>query len=181
VRLSDSAIRERIESGSIVFAPSVGDKAIQPTSIDLRLGQSILSYESWRSLDPREGSAGLEVVSDTGDYLISPGEFVLGSTLERVEVPYDLVGIVEGKSSLGRLGLAVHITAGFIDPGFRGHITLELKNVNRVAIRLYPEMFICQLCFETIYGKVLRPYGSVGLGSKYQDSVGTIGAKASER
>lgn len=180
MRLSDSAIRERLTNGSIVITPMLEDRAIQPTSLDLRLSPMVQEYRGEKHvLDPEEGYTPHTFSIDT--YILPPGGFVLGSTIERVDVPNDLVGIVEGKSSLGRLGLAVHITAGFIDPGFRGNITLELKNVNRFPIRLRRRMSICQLCFETIEGEVLRPYGSPGLGSRYQDSHGTIGARGVRR
>ena len=105
---------------------------------------------------------------------MEPGDFILGSTVEHIEVPPDLAARVEGKSSLGRLGLMVHVTAGFIDPGFKGNITLELKNLSHRSITLKTGMPISQICFEELSGKVLRPYGSEGLGSKYQSSKGTV-------
>lgn len=177
MRLSDSTIRRCLEEGRIKIDPTLEDRAFQPTSIDLHLSSVLRLYQRESCIiDPEKGHLTREVSVD-GYYDLPAGEFVLGSTIERVELPVDLVSVVEGKSSLGRLGLAVHITAGFIDPGFQGNITLELKNVNHHPIRLHVGMAICQLCFERIDGVVDRPYGSAGLGSRYQGSQGTVGAK----
>lgn len=186
MRLSDSAIRERIDrngKGRIIITPSLKDEAIQPASIDLRLSSSFRIYlpARFRDLPVLDPSKGFETSTFEADvYILEPGEFLLASTLEKIEVPDDLVAVVDGKSTLGRLGLAVHVTAGFIDPGFRGNITLEMRNLNIYPIRLRKDMPICQLGFETLEGKVLRPYGSEGLGSKYQDSAGTVGAKVAK-
>lgn len=151
--LSDSAIREELTKGSLVIKPNPLDKAIQPASVDLHLESNWLGH----SLDP--------------------GEFFLSSTLEWIEIPHYLAARVEGVSSLARNGLLVHATAGFIDPGFRGNITLELKNISSDIISLLPGMRISQICFLKVEGNVLRPYGSEGLGSKYQDSKGTVAPK----
>ena len=165
-------------TGRIVVDPNPADASLQPASIDLHLDQTLREYvDTCLPLDIRNPPE-LKSINIRRGFLLPKGDFILGSTAERVEIPSDLVAIVEGKSSLGRLGLAVHITAGFIDPGYRGHITLELHNVNKLPIVLYPGMAICQLCFETLEGEVQRPYGSNGLGSRYQDSEGTISPRA---
>lgn len=164
VILSDSEIMRRMELMSeqrIVINPEPDMRAIQPASVDLRLSPQII----YKGIPGR--------VKDD-KYVMTPGQFVFGSTIERIEVPPDLAARVEGKSSLGRVGLMVHVTAGFIDPGFRGNITLELKNLSDEPITLEVGMPISQVCFLEVFGKVLRPYGSEELGSKYQDSEGTI-------
>ena len=162
----------------IVIDPLPEDGAIQPASIDLHLSRSILLYPlNQTELDPLKPSE-LEKYDICPYYWLDADEFVLGSTIERVELPSDIYARVEGKSSLGRCGLQVHVTAGFIDPGFCGNITLEIKNVNMCIINLRPGMPIAQICFGRLDGRVVRPYGSDGLGSKYQGSRGTIGPKA---
>lgn len=174
MRLSDAAIRARLDEGSLVIDPAPRDRAIQPASIDFHLSPYLCWYAAGSEpvVPHSHCTTWSSCISD--EMVLEPGDFILGSTLERLELPSDLVATVEGKSSLGRIGLAVHITAGFIDPGFRGHITLELKNMNRVPVKLVPRMPICQIGFEPLVGKVERPYGSVGLGSRYQDSQGTV-------
>lgn len=183
MKLSDSEIKRRMltkDSEQIIITPELGSHCIQPTSVDLHLAPTLRLYPPpvpgrRLVLDPEKGADTHEQGFET--YELEPGEFLLASTFEHVTIPTDLVAIVEGKSSLGRVGLAVHITAGFIDPGFRGNITLELKNVNAHPIKLTGGMAICQLCFEPILGTVERPYGSAGLRSRYQNSEGTIGAR----
>ena len=183
MKLSDSEIKRRMfvkGREQIIITPEPGSQSIQPTSVDLHLSSTLRLYplpiRGLRLvLDPEQGADTRE--KHFGTHELEPGDFLLASTLEHVTIPHDLVAIVEGKSSLGRIGLAVHITAGFIDPGFRGNITLELKNVNAHPILLTGGMAICQLCFEPILGTVERPYGSPGLRSRYQDSTGTIGAR----
>lgn len=178
--LSDSEIRRRMasedEESRIVVYPEPADCDIQPASIDLRLSSDLLVFSSKfypSKFHPIEYGKQPIMEKVSIPYILEPGEFLLGSTSEWVEVPNDLVARVEGKSSLGRIGLMVHVTAGFIDPGFRGNITLELKNLSDALIKLEEGMPICQICFEKVFGKVLRPYGSDGLGSKYQGSKGT--------
>lgn len=183
MKLSDSEIKRRMlvkGREQIIITPEPGWHCIQPTSVDLHLSSMLRLYPQPVPgqpliLDPEQGADTREQGFET--YVMVPGDFILASTFEHVTIPTDLVAIVEGKSSLGRVGLAVHITAGFIDPGFRGNITLELKNVNAHPIKLTGGMAICQLCFETILGTVERPYGSPGLRSRYQNSEGTIGAR----
>jgi dCTP deaminase len=170
--LSDGTITELVDAGRITIDP--WDHAmVQPASIDLRLGDSFRVFHNHRvtSIDLRDPPANLteEVVIEDGDaFVIHPGEFCLGRTLEYVELPDDLVARIEGKSSLGRLGLIVHATAGFCDPGFKGTLTLELNNLTRVPIVLRPGPPIAQLSFMTLDRPAQRPYGSPELGSHYQ-------------
>lgn len=167
--LSDLSIREEIQSGNLVIDPFPLNEAFQPASVDLRLNDK---DDFQPKLCKRR-----YVGNDNGNKyktLLYPGQFVLTSTLERVEIPNYLSARVEGKSSLGRKGLMVHVTAGFIDPGFKGNITLELKNLSSSIIFLKPGMYISQICFMRLDGKVLRPYGSEGLKSRYQNSVGLV-------
>lgn len=170
--LSDGTITELVDAGRITIEPW-DYSMVQPASIDLRLGDSFRVFHNHRvtSIDLRNPPANLteEVAIDEGDaFVIHPGEFCLGRTLEYVELPDDLVARIEGKSSLGRLGLIVHATAGFCDPGFKGSLTLELNNLTRVPIKLYPGLPIAQLSFMTLDRAAQKPYGSPGLGSHYQ-------------
>jgi dCTP deaminase len=146
---------------------------VQPASVDLRLGDSFRVFHNHRAsaIDLRNPPENLteEVIVGADDaFVIHPGEFCLGRTLEWVELPDDIVARIEGKSSLGRLGLIVHATAGFCDPGWKGTLTLELNNLTRIPIRLYPGLPIAQLSFMTLDRPAQRPYGSPGLGSHYQ-------------
>jgi dCTP deaminase len=173
--LSDATIRELIESGRIVIEP--WDPAmIQPASVDIRLGKSFRVFHNHRiqSIDlgnpPRDLTEHVEV-GDDGEFVIHPGEFVLGRTHELVEIPDDVVCRIEGKSSIGRLGLVVHATAGFVDPGFKGTLTLEIANFNSVPIVLRPGLPICQLSFMALDQPAERPYGHPDLGSHYYGQV----------
>ena len=172
--LSDGTIRRLIEAGRITIDPWDPDR-VQPASVDLRLGDSFRVFHNHRTtaIDLREPPSNLteEVVVEEGAFVIHPGEFVLGRTLEWVELPDDIVARIEGKSSLGRLGLIVHATAGFCDPGWKGTLTLELNNLTRVPIKLYPGLPIAQLSFMTLDAPAERPYGSEALGSHYQGQV----------
>src|ERR687889_2641689 len=146
---------------------------VQPASIDLRLGDSFRVFHNHRitAIDLRELPPNLTeevTIGPDEPFVIHPGEFCLGRTLERVELPDDLVARVEGKSSLGRLGLIVHATAGFVDPGFRGTLTLEITNLTRVPIKLYAGLPIAQLSFMALDAPAEHPYGSEALGSHYQ-------------
>ncbi len=170
--LSDGTILESVTSGRIRIEPW-DPRMVQPASVDLRLGDSFRVFHNHRAtaIDLREPPSNLteEVVVPEGEaFVIHPGEFCLGRTLEWVRIPDDIVARIEGKSSLGRLGLIVHATAGFCDPGFEGTLTLELNNLTRVPIRLYPGLPIAQLSFMTLDRPARRPYGSPGLGSHYQ-------------
>lgn len=149
---------------------------IQPASIDLRLGNVFIALYPSRVIDMRDRLVETYTtnVGPDGHYPLMPGEFVLGTTIERVEIGPRLTAKIEGKSSLGRMGLAVHVTAGFIDPGFRGQITLELFNAGPGEIWLRPGLAICQVAFTECMSCARRPYGSPGLGSRYQDQVGVV-------
>ena len=174
--LADRAIRRLIEAGRIEIDP-YDPTLLQPSSLDVRVDRLFRVFRNSRYpfIDVKQKQEELtEIVEVTGDeaFILHPGEFVLGSTLERVRLPDDLVARLEGKSSLGRLGLLIHSTAGFIDPGFNGHVTLELSNVANLPITIYPEMKIGQLSFVQMNEAAERPYGSAGMGSKYQDQRG---------
>jgi dCTP deaminase len=182
VILSDRSLREQLDAGRIVIDP-LDESLIQPSSIDVRISHLFRVFRNHTRgvIDVKEDMNDLteliEIPVDehgVGDdpFMLHPGEFVLGSTLERVAVPDDLVGRVEGKSSLGRLGLLIHSTAGFIDAGFDGHITLELANVASLPITLYPGMKIGQVSFMQMTSPADNPYGSGAHGSKYQGQRG---------
>jgi dCTP deaminase len=169
--LSDGTIRRLVDEQRIRIEP--WDPAmVQPASVDLKLGTSFRVFHNHRApaIDLRDPPAGLtEHVQIEGDasFVIHPGEFVLGTTVEWVELPDDVVARIEGKSSLGRLGLIVHATAGFVDPGFRGTLTLEITNLTRVPIVLWPGKPIAQLSFMALDQAAERPYGHPDLGSHY--------------
>src|ERR1700684_586191 len=174
--LSDRTIREELEAGRIVIDP-LGDGCIQPSSVDLHVDRyfRIFRNHTSRVIDVREDQEDLTELVDIGDedpLILHPGEFLLGSTSERVALPDDLVARLEGKSSLGRLGLLIHSTAGFVDAGWDGHLTLELSNVANLPITLYPGMKIGQISFLQMTTAAENPYGSQGLGSKYQGQRG---------
>ena len=170
--LSDRTIERLIGEGRIAIDP-YDASLIQPSSVDVRVDRYFRVFHNARYpfIDVKQPQDALteEVeISDDEPFILHPGEFVLGSTLERVTLPDDLVARLEGKSSLGRLGLLIHSTAGFIDPGWDGHVTLELSNVANLPIALYTGMRIGQISFFRMSSPVERPYGSAGLGSKYQ-------------
>ncbi len=183
--LSDGTIRELVDDGRIRIDPWDPD-LVQPASVDLRLGDSFRVFHNHRTtaIDLRRPPTNLteEVIAGEDDgFVIHPGEFCLGRTLEWVELPDDIVARIEGKSSLGRLGLIVHATAGFVDPGWRGTLTLELNNLTRVPIKLYPGLLIAQLSFMTLDRAAERPYGSTELGSHYQGQVAATESRYAER
>ena len=178
VILSDRTIREQLAAGRIVIDP-FDESLIQPSSIDVRISHLFRVFRNHTRgvIDVKQDMVDLtelvELPTDSDEaFMLHPGEFVLGSTLERIAVPDDLVGRVEGKSSLGRLGLLIHSTAGFIDAGFDGHITLELANVASLPITLYPGMKIGQVSFMQMTTPADHPYGSGAQGSKYQGQQG---------
>ncbi len=180
--LSDRDLRSELDAGSLVVDP-LDLSMVQPSSIDVRLDWffRVFNNSRYTHIDPAQQQDELtELVEPAeGDpFVLHPGEFVLGSTLERVALPDDLAGRLEGKSSLGRLGLLTHSTAGFIDPGFEGHITLELSNVANLPITLWPEMKIGQLCLIRLSSPAENPYGSSAAGSKYQGQRGPTASKA---
>ncbi len=176
--LSDRSIRAALRSGRIVVEPlDVG--SIQPSSVDLRLDRwfRVFRNHTLGHIDVRRDISDLTtlVTADAADpFILHPGEFVLGSTLERVTVPDDLVARLEGKSSLGRLGLLIHSTAGFVDAGFDGQLTLELSNVASLPITLFPGMKIGQISFQQMTTPADNPYGSGEVGSKYQGQSGPM-------
>ena len=173
--LSDGTIRRLVAEGRVRIEPW-DEGMVQPASVDLRLGSSFRVFHNHRIAaidlaDPPQNLTELVEVGDEESFVIHPGEFVLGRTLEYVELPDDVVARIEGKSSLGRLGLIVHATAGFVDPGFKGTLTLEITNLTRVPIVLWPAKPIAQLSFMTLDRPAERPYGHPDLGSHYQSQV----------
>ena len=182
--LSDRTIREQLSAGRIVVEP-LDENAIQPASIDLRLDDTfrIFNVTTRPYVDVREPVDDLtELVSITHDqpFILQPGAFCLATTLETITLPDDLVARVDGRSSLGRLGLLVHATAGYVDPGWMGKLTLELSNQSQMPIALYYGMRISQISFFTLSSPVDRPYGSPGLGSKYSGQTGPTPSRISE-
>jgi dCTP deaminase len=176
VLLSDRDIRAEIDSGRVCLDP-YDEAMIQPSSVDVRLDRFFRVFENHRypHIDPAEDQPDLtRAVEPDGDepFILHPGEFVLGSTYEVVTLPSDVAARLEGKSSLGRLGLLTHSTAGFIDPGFSGHVTLELSNAATLPIKLWPGMKIGQLCFFRLSSPAENPYGSEKYGSRYQGQRG---------
>ncbi len=173
--LSDKTIRALLDAGRIEIDP-YDPALLQPSSVDVRVDRYFRVFRNSRYpyIDVKQEQEDLTEMVEIGDepFILHPGEFVLGSTLERVKLPDDLVARLEGKSSLGRLGLLIHSTAGFIDPGWDGHVTLELSNVANLPITIYHGMKIGQLSFVQLSEAAEHPYGSSGLGSKYQGQRG---------
>jgi dCTP deaminase len=180
--LSDRDIRAELESGRVQLDP-LDLNMIQPSSIDVRLDKFFRLFDNHKYpfIDPAEEQPDLtravEVASDEA-FILHPGEFVLGSTFELVTLPDDIAARLEGKSSLGRLGLLTHSTAGFVDPGFSGHVTLELSNVATLPIKLWPGMKIGQLCFFRLTSASEHPYGSEKYGSRYQGQRGPTASRS---
>ena len=180
--LSDRTIKEAIAAERIVIDP-FEESFVQPSSIDLRVDRFFRVFENHRYpyIDPKAPQEDLTTLVDAEEdepFILHPGEFVLGSTLERVRLGGDIVARLEGKSSLGRIGLLIHSTAGFVDPGFDGYLTLELSNVANLPIAIYPGMKIGQLSFYQLTTPADRPYGSEGAGSKYQGQRGPTPSRA---
>jgi dCTP deaminase len=174
--LADRTIRRLLEEGRIGIDP-YEEELLQPSSVDVRVDRLFRVFHNARYpfIDVKqemEDLTELVEVDDEEPFILHPGEFVLGSTLERVTLPDDLVARLEGKSSLGRLGLLIHSTAGFIDPGWDGHVTLELSNVANLPITIYYGMKIGQLSFVQLSEPAENPYGTAALGSKYQSQAG---------
>ena len=170
--LSDHTIKEALAAGRIVIDP-LGEGCVQPASVDLHLDRRLLLFRNSRRpfIDVREDMSDLtemEEIDDDQPFMLHPGEFVLASTLEDIELPGDLVARLEGKSSLGRIGLLIHSTAGYVDPGWKGHLTLELSNVANLPVTLYYGMKIGQLSFLELTTPADLLYGPPELGSKYQ-------------
>jgi dCTP deaminase len=176
VILSDTSIRKAVSEGRIIIEP-LDEKSVQPSSVDLHVDRyfRVFRNDTTPYIDPKEPQENLTElveVPDEGAFILHPGEFVLGSTYERVALPDDLVARLEGKSSLGRLGLLIHSTAGFVDAGWDGHLTLELSNVANLPIAIYPGMKIGQISFLEMTTPAAAPYGSASMGSKYQGQRG---------
>jgi dCTP deaminase len=176
VLLSDRDIRAELDAGRVVLEP-FDPTMVQPSSVDVRIDKYFRVFENHRypHIDPAVEQPDLtrEVEPATDEpFILHPGEFVLASTYEVITLPDDVAGRLEGKSSLGRLGLLTHSTAGWIDPGFSGHVTLELSNVATLPIKLWPGMKIGQLCLFRTSSPVEHPYGSSAYGSRYQDQRG---------
>jgi dCTP deaminase len=182
VLLSDRDILAEIDAGRVALEP-YEPSMIQPSSIDVRLDKFFRVFDNHKypHIDPAQDQSDLtRAVEVNGEdaFILHPGEFVLGSTYEYVTLPDDVAARLEGKSSLGRLGLMTHSTAGFIDPGFQGHITLELANVATLPIKLYPGMKIGQMCFFRLTSAAENPYGSAKYGSRYQGQRGPTASRS---
>ncbi len=180
--LSDRDIRAEIADGRVGCEP-FNESMIQPSSVDVRLDKFFRVFENhkYSVIDPSIEQAELtrEVITEGDEpFILHPGEFVLASTYEVITLPDDIAGRLEGKSSLGRLGLLTHSTAGFIDPGFSGHITLELSNVANLPVKLFPGMKIGQLCLIKLSSPAEHPYGSAKYGSRYQGQRGPTASRS---
>lgn len=180
--LSDRDITAELDSGRVVLDP-FDPAMVQPSSVDVRLDRFFRLFDNhkYAVIDPAQDQPDLTRLVDVdGDepFVLHPGEFVLGSTFEQVTLPDDIAARLEGKSSLGRLGLLTHSTAGFIDPGFSGHVTLELSNVATLPITLWPGMKIGQMCFFRLSSPALAPYGSGASGSRYQGQRGPTASRS---
>ena len=174
--LADRTIRRLVAEGRVRIEP-FDDELVQPSSVDVRIDRFFRVFRNARYpyIDVKQPMDDLTELVEIGDdepFILHPGEFVLGSTLERIALPDDLVARLEGKSSLGRLGLLIHSTAGFIDPGWDGHVTLELSNVANLPITIYVGMKIGQISFMQMTEAAETPYGSGSLGSKYKGQTG---------
>ncbi|WP_104135985.1 dCTP deaminase [Cryobacterium sp. Y62] len=180
--LSDRDIKAELDAGRIGLEP-LDPAMIQPSSIDVRLDRLFRLFDNhkYAYIDPAEDQPELTRLIETKPnepFILHPGEFVLGATYEQVTLPDDIAARLEGKSSLGRLGLLTHSTAGFIDPGFSGHVTLELSNVATLPIKLWPGMKIGQLCFFQLSSPAEKPYGSSEYGSRYQGQRGPTASRS---
>jgi dCTP deaminase len=182
VLLSDRDIKAEINAGRVKVEPFDG-AMIQPSSVDVRLDRFFRVFENhkYSVIDPSIEQSDLTrevAVEANEEFILHPGEFVLASTYEVITLPDDIAGRLEGKSSLGRLGLLTHSTAGFIDPGFSGHITLELSNVANLPVKLFPGMKIGQLCLIKLSSPAEHPYGSEKYGSRYQGQRGPTASRS---
>lgn len=180
--LSDRDIKAEIDSGRVRLEP-YDEAMVQPSSIDVRMDKYFRLFDNHRYpfIDPAEDQPDLTrlIEVERGEpFILHPGEFVLGSSYEVVTLPDDLAARLEGKSSLGRLGLLTHSTAGFVDPGFSGHVTLELSNAATLPIKLWPGMKVGQLCFFRLSSPTENPYGSAKYGSRYQGQRGPTASRS---
>lgn len=176
--LSDKTIKEYLEEGKIVIDPLKDEQQIQPSSVDMRLGDEFKVFKVIRKpyIDPKDEEDIAEymessTVPEGEAFIIHPNEFALATTQEYVKVPDDLVARVEGRSSMGRLGVTMHVTAGYVDPGFEGRITLEISNIGAMPVALYPSQRVCQLVFETMTTPAELPYGHPKRNSKYMNQL----------
>lgn len=176
--LSDKTIKEYLEEGKIVIDPLKDEQQIQPSSVDMRLGDEFKVFKVIRKpyIDPKDEEDIAEymessIVPEGEAFIIHPNEFALATTQEYVKVPDDLVARVEGRSSMGRLGVTMHVTAGYVDPGFEGRITLEISNIGAMPVALYPGQRVCQLVFETMTTPAELPYGHPKRNSKYMNQL----------
>ncbi|MCC7553679.1 MAG: dCTP deaminase [Methanobacteriaceae archaeon] len=172
--LSDKDIKEFLDAKKIIIDPLKDEKQIQPSSVDLRIGDEFKVFKVIRKpfidpLDQEDVASYMEssTVENNAAFIIHPNEFALATTLEYIKVPNDLVARVEGRSSMGRLGVTMHVTAGYIDPGFEGKITLEISNIGAMPVALYPGQRVCQVVFETMTSPSQKPYGHPERNSKY--------------
>jgi dCTP deaminase len=173
--LSDRDIKKHLKTGKIVIEPLENpERQIQPSSVDLRIGNEFKGFKIIRKpcidpMDKTDMNSYMEsfYIDDGQPFIIHPGEFALATTYETIELPDDLVARVEGRSSMGRLGITMHVTAGYIDPGFCGRITLEISNIGKMPVALYTGQRVCQIVFETMTSPSERPYGHPGRESKY--------------
>lgn len=180
--LSDRTIREQVRAGRIVIEP-LDERDIQPASVDLHLDRRLLVFRNASAplIDLRADLSDLAEPVDIPEdepFILRPGEFILVSTLEHIEIPDDLVAQVRGKSSLGRIGLLVALSAGYVDPGWKGRLTLELRNASRLPVTLYLGMRLCQIYFMRLTTRADRPYGSPELGSRYQGQTAATPSRA---
>ncbi len=183
--LSDKDIKEHIKLGKIVIKPlKEPEKQIQPSSVDLRIGNEFKSFKIIRKpcIDPMdksdiEGYMESFYIEEGQPFIIHPGEFALATTYETIELPNNLVARVEGRSSMGRLGITMHVTAGYIDPGFCGKITLEISNIGKMPVALYTGQRVCQIVFETMTSPAERPYGHPERDSKYMNQSRPVTSK----
>lgn len=182
--LSDRDIKAKLDSGDIKITPMPDlDVALGPMSIDLRLGHQFLVYKRTEqpfvdveTPETFENLTSLISKENSEPFTIHPGEFVLAATLESVEIPNNLAGRLEGRSSLGRIGIVIHSTAGKFDPGWKGNLVLEISNIGLVPVRIYPEMRVCQLLFEELSSETTQPY-TQRKSSKYKFQGQPMGSK----
>lgn len=177
--LSDIDIKKALDEEKIVIDPIIDEKQIQPSSVDLRIGNKFKGFKIITKpfIDPFD-ETDLEsymeeiTIDEKQPFIIHPGEFTLATTYETIKLPSDIVARVEGRSSIGRLGITMHVTAGYIDPGFEGKITLEISNIGKMPVALYPGQRVCQIVFETMTSPSVKPYGHKSRDSKYMNQEG---------
>ncbi len=177
--LSDRDVKKAVKAGRLMIDP-FDETCVQPSSYDLKFSEKVRVFDNHKAgeIDVRDRQDVSRVVKiEKEGFVLHPGEFILGSTVESFSFPRDLAGKLEGKSSLARLGLVIHATAGYVDPGFKGQLTFEMSNISRLPIRLYAEMKVAQICFVKMSSPVEIPYGDKRLGSKYFEQKGPTASK----